>query len=78
MRFIACPPRPYALHPDAFVRAPDPDLRDIGLADPPNANAGVLPGVRRVRSADDFPFAGLVGEAVADLKLHREDTSGAR
>ena len=43
------------------MRAPDPDLGDIGLADPPNANAGVLPAVRRVRSVYDLPLAGLVG-----------------
>src|SRR4029453_13086454 len=49
-----------------------------GLADPPNANAGVFPGVRRVRAADDFPLAGLIGEAIADPKLHREDLGVAR
>jgi len=60
------------------MRAPDPDLGDIGLADLPNANAGVLPGVRRVRSADDLRLAGLVRKAIADAKVHREDLGVGR
>src|SRR6266566_3965334 len=68
-----------ALHADALVRAPDPDLGATGLAHPLNADAGVLPAGRRVRSAHHFPVAGLVGESVADLKLHRQDaTLGGR
>jgi hypothetical protein len=46
-----------------------------GLADPPNANAGVLPAVRRVRSAYDLPLAGLVGKPIADPKQHWEDAA---
>jgi hypothetical protein len=38
-----------ALHPDALVRAPDPDLGVVGLAHPLNADTGVLPTGRRVR-----------------------------
>jgi hypothetical protein len=38
-----------------------------------DADVRVLPGVRRVRSADDFVLAGLVHDAVADLELHRKD-----
>jgi len=35
----------------------------------------IYPTCRRIWLADDFPLAGLVGEAVADLKLHREDAA---
>jgi hypothetical protein len=44
-----------------------------GLADSPDADARGLAACRRVRPADDLPLAGLVGEAFADLKLHREE-----
>src|SRR5439155_1741910 len=67
-----------ALHVDALVRTPDPDLGDIGLADPANANARVLPGVRRVRLADNLPLAGLVRQAIAHAKVHREDLGVGR
>jgi len=46
-----------------------------GLPDSLDANASGLPTCRRICLADDFPLAGLVGEAVADLKLHREDAA---
>jgi hypothetical protein len=46
-----------------------------GLPDSLDANASGLPTCRRIWLADDFPLAGLVGEAVADLKLHREDAA---
>jgi hypothetical protein len=62
----------------ALVRAPDPDLGAARLAHPLNADAGVLPTGRRLRWTDHFPLAGLVGEPVADLQLHREDTALGR
>jgi len=50
----------------------------VGLANTLDANARALAACRRVRAADDLPLAGLVNEPVADPKLHRQDTSGAR
>src|SRR2546428_4621844 len=41
-------------------------------------HAGALAARRHVRPADDLPLAGLVGEPVADLKLHREDAACGR
>jgi hypothetical protein len=61
-----------ALHADPLVRAPRPDLGGVGLSDLLDARVDVLPAVRR--EADDLPLAGLIGEAVAELKVHREDT----
>jgi hypothetical protein len=40
---------------DPLVRAPGPDLRDVGLIDLPDAGVSVLAGVRRVRPADVSP-----------------------
>lgn len=43
-RIITYPPSSRPLHADALVRAPDPDLGDIGLADPLDASVGGLAG----------------------------------
>jgi hypothetical protein len=67
-----------SFHADAPGRVPVPDLPTVGLVDSldPRVNG---PSARcRVRLSDDFPFAGLVRHAVADLKLHREDLGVAR
>jgi hypothetical protein len=45
----------------------------LRLADLLDADVCFLPGVRDVGTAGDLPLAGLVGQAVADLKLHREN-----
>src|SRR6266581_8359706 len=65
-----------ALHADPLVRAPGPELGGGGIADPLDADTRVLPPGRRVGPGDDLPLAGLVGEAIADLKLHRQDPAG--
>jgi hypothetical protein len=52
-----------ALHADPRVRAPDPDLDATGLAHPLNADAGVLPTGRRVRSADHIPVVSSVSRS---------------
>jgi hypothetical protein len=62
-----------ALHANPLVRGVRPDHRDLGVVDSSDAHVGALPGCGRVRATDDLVLAGLVGEAVADLKLHRED-----
>jgi hypothetical protein len=62
-------------HGDLLVRAPRPQIGDVRLADPLNANVRGLATRCRVGPADDLSLAGLVGEAVADLKLHWEDAA---
>jgi hypothetical protein len=65
-------------HTDALGSVPVSNLPTVGLVDSldPRVNG---PSARcRVRWSDDFPFAGLVRDAVADLKLHREDLGVAR
>jgi len=57
------------------VGAPGPDLRDCGLVDSLDADVSGLPGIGRVRPADDLPLARFVDESVADPELHREDPS---
>ena len=63
--------RSCSLHADTFMGAPGSQLGDGGRADPLDANAGGLATRRRVRSSDDFPLAAFIGQAVADLKIHR-------
>src|SRR4030095_12187401 len=53
----------------AYIR----NHRDLGVIDSLDARVDVLPGVRRVRPADDFVLAGLVGQPVAASEVHRED-----
>src|SRR5712691_7693214 len=65
-------------HGDALVRGPGPYCGDGWIADPLDASMGGLAAHRRVRSVDDLPLAGLVGEAIADLKLHRQDLAASR
>src|SRR5262249_47411178 len=65
--------RSAAPHADVLVRAPGPHLGDVGLVDAPDADMRDLPHVRRIRVADHLILTGLIGETVADLKLHRED-----
>jgi hypothetical protein len=63
---------------DAPMRVPGPDHRDLGVIDALDAHVDILPGVRRVRMADHLVLASLVGELVADLEPHREDTEPDR
>jgi hypothetical protein len=49
-----------------------------GLANSLDANARGLATCRRIRTADDLPLAGLNDQAVAGLKLHREDAALGR
>ncbi len=57
---------------------PRPILRRGGLIDPPHGSVNTLAACGRVRSAGDFPLAGLVGEAVSDLEVQREDVVGQK
>jgi hypothetical protein len=70
--------RSCSLHVDSLVRAPRSYRGNGWLANPVDANAGVLPACCRVRLADDFPLPGLVDEAVTDPKLHRQDAARGR
>src|SRR5215471_2519098 len=63
-------------HADELVRAPGPQVGELGLADLPHARVRVLARRGHERSADDLPLAGLVIESIADLELHREDVVG--
>lgn len=54
---------------DALMGAPAPDFGDLGLADLVDADVCVLPGVRDVGTAGDFPLPGLVDQAIANLEL---------
>jgi len=58
------------------VSDPRPILYYGGLINPPDASVDALAVSGEVRSAGDLPFAGLVGEAVSDLKIRREDVIG--
>jgi len=49
-----------------------------GLINPPDASVDAVASCGRVRSAGDFPLTGLVAEAVADLKVYREDVIGEK
>jgi len=61
---------------DALVSKPRPIRYGAGLINSPDASVDTLAACSRVRSAGDFPIAGLVGEAVADLEVSREDVVG--
>src|SRR5213594_1047482 len=65
-------------HADALVSAPVPILHRGGLINPPHGSVNTLAACGRVRSAGDFPLAGLVGEAVSDLEVQREDVVGQK
>src|SRR2546426_1231718 len=65
-------------HADALVSDPRPILHRGGLINSPDASADTLAACGRVRSAGDFPLAGLVGEAVSDLEMQREDVVGQK
>src|SRR5262245_4990195 len=62
----------------AFVRAPCPDAGGARLVDLLNANVRVLAVGRREGSAHYFPLAGLVGETIANAKIHRQHTQFRR
>ena len=63
----------HASHADALVRAPGPLVDRVRLIDPPDTSMNGLPTWRRIGPYGDFPLAGLVGQAIADLELHREN-----
>jgi hypothetical protein len=60
-------------HRHLLVSAPRPLLRDRRLAHLPHSGMDRLPANRPIGSAGDLPLARLVGEAVADAKLHGEN-----
>src|SRR5262249_43889617 len=45
---------------------------------PPDLSVDALAACGRVRSAGDFPLTGLVGEAVSNLEVPREDVVGRK
>jgi len=55
--------------------APASHTDGSGLVYPLDASVGDLASCCRVWTGDDFPLSGLVREAVADLKLHRQNRS---
>ena len=58
------------------MSSPRPIFRSGGLINSPDARVDTLAACTRVRPAGDFPLAGLVGEAVSDLEVPREDVVG--
>jgi len=69
-------PQPLVRHPthsDSLVGAPASYLVNSRIFDQLKASVGVLSATSRVRSADHFPLAHLVGQTIADLQFHRED-----
>jgi hypothetical protein len=58
---------------DALGSVPIPNLPTVGLVDSLDTCVDDSSARCAVRRGDDFPFARLVGEAVADPKLHREN-----
>jgi len=65
-----------ALHADPLGDVPTSYLPTGGLVDSLDARVGDPSARCAVRRGYDFPLASLVGEAIADLKLHREDLGG--
>jgi hypothetical protein len=70
--------RSRAPHLNALVSAPAAFLDDGGLIHPFDAHVRGLAAGGRVQSIDDFPLAGLVGDSVADLELHRPEARRGR
>src|SRR5438445_12858511 len=63
-------------HGDSFVGAPASYLLRCRISHPLKASMGVLSATSRVRSADDFPlFPCLIGQTIADLEFHRQDSA---
>ena len=65
-------------HTDALGSVPISNLPTVGLADSLDARVNDPSASCAVRRGDDFAVARLVGEAVADSKLHREDLGVGR
>src|SRR5262249_47949920 len=65
-------------HADALVSDPRPLLHQRGLGNSPDASMDAFTVCRGARSAGDFPLTGLVGEAVSDLEVPREDVVGQK
>ena len=57
----------------AYVR-----IIGLGVFDSLDAKVDVFPHLRRVRAPDNFVHAGLIGQPIADLKLHREHMGSGR
>jgi len=57
---------------EPFVRAPRLVALRTRITGLPHARVDRFPAVRRPRARDDLPLTFLVGEAVAQMKLHRE------
>ena len=62
-------------HGDSFIGVPASYLVRSRISDPLKASMGVLSATSHVRSANYFPLACLIAQAVAELKLHRQDAS---
>ena len=65
-------------HTDAREGVPTSHLRAGGLVDPLDAGVDDLSAGCAVRPTDDFPLASLVGEAIPDLELHRQNRARGR
>ena len=61
-------------HGDALGRALRPQISDVRLADPLNANVRGLAPRRRLRTLDHLTFAALIREPVTEFEIHRQDT----
>src|SRR5438445_1621576 len=60
-------------HGESVVGAPASYLVRKRISHPLEASMGVLSATRHVWSADNLPLACLIGQAITDLKLHRQD-----
>jgi hypothetical protein len=65
-------------HADPLVSDPRPILHHGGLIDPPHGSVNTLAACGRARFNGNFPLTGLVGEAVSDLEVQREDVVGEK
>jgi len=65
-------------HADPLVSDPRPIFHRGGLINSPNASVDTLAARDRVRFNGNFPLTSLVGEAVADLEMLREDVIGEK
>src|SRR4029453_932911 len=61
---------PVPLHANPLMRGVRPNHCYVGVFDLPHADVNVLPGVRRVRAADDLVLAGLIAQPITALKQH--------
>src|SRR6266446_9315083 len=78
MRSQGCQRRFRSRHVDTLELVPTSYLPARGLVDSLDTRVDDPSTRRAVRRGDHFPLPGLVGDVVANLKLHRQDAAPGR